>query len=153
MVQFRRPTRVFCVVLSALFVTACTSAGEMSASSTHKTIRNDRGGSVVHYALTTQRLKEERRFVRFSGRCASACTLYLSLPSDLTCIGPGAHFAFHLPYSSPDNPHQETARFMISSYPEWVRTWIASQGGLSKHIKVMGYDYASQYIRPCQTRT
>ncbi len=113
------------------------------------TIRNDRGGQVIHYALRMLRLKEAGRSVRFSGSCDSACTLFLALPASRTCVSPGASFGFHLPYGSSAEGNRIAAGYLTSSYPGWVRSWIASRGGLNGQIKRMSYSYASRYLPTC----
>jgi hypothetical protein len=113
------------------------------------TIRNDRGGQVINYALRMLRVKEAGRSVRFSGRCDSACTLYLALPRSRTCISQGASFGFHLPYGASPAGNRIAARYLLSSYPGWVKSWIQGRGGLSGQIKTMSYAYASQYLPTC----
>jgi hypothetical protein len=95
------------------------------------------------------RLKEAGRSLRFAGRCDSACTLFLALPRAKTCVSPGASFGFHLPYGASRRGNQMAAQYLLSSYPGWVRSWIAEQGGLSGQIKTMSYAYASQFLPTC----
>ena len=153
-----RPTKI--TIALALFgsLTACTQSGDVfegvgagytSASSSHMTVRRDRGGSLVHYAKRTERLRNRNQVVRFAGRCESACTLYLSLPRSQTCLLPGATFGFHKPYGGNMRQNAEASRFMMASYPGWVRDWVNARGGLSTSMKVMSSAYASQYIPQC----
>ena len=62
------------------------------------TIREDRGGHVILYALRMREWLEKGTQVRFAGKCQSACTLYLGLSQEQTCISDGASFGFHSPY-------------------------------------------------------
>jgi hypothetical protein len=43
--------------------------------------------------------------------------------------------------------------YMMSSYPAWVRSWLASRGGLNGRLVTMNYAYASRYMRTCPTQT
>ena len=58
-------------------------------------IGNDSGGYVAEYALRLYEMKEARQRVRFVGVCNSACTLFLALPAEQTCITESAYFRFH----------------------------------------------------------
>lgn len=113
------------------------------------TIRNDRGGQVISYAIRMLKLKQSGRTVRFTGGCDSACTLFLALPRSKTCISSGASFGFHLPYGASGRGNATAAKYLMSSYPGWVQSWLRSQGGLSGRVKTMSYAYASQYLPTC----
>lgn len=117
------------------------------------TIRHNRGGHMLRFSIRAKKLTKQNRTVRFAGICYSACTMYLSMPSHLTCILPGATFGFHMPYGSTPRGNRIAANYMMKSYPEWVRQWIRANRGLSKNIKTMPYDYARQYMRPCMSGT
>jgi hypothetical protein len=114
------------------------------------TIANERGGYVVDYAARMMKLQETNTPVRFVGRCDSACTLYLALSQDQTCIAHGASFSFHAPSASSRYAQHAAETYMLKTYPEWVTAWIDAQGGLSRKIVTMDYSYASQYLRPCE---
>ena len=114
------------------------------------TIRNNRGGHLLKFALRAKQLARDNRRVRISGRCSSACTMYLTMPSDLTCITSRASFGFHLPYGASREDNAVAAKYMIRSYPQWVRQWIASKNGLNHSMKTMPYSYASQYMKTCE---
>jgi hypothetical protein len=74
------------------------------------TIGNERGGYVVDYAVRMVELRESNVDVRFSGHCKSACTIYLALPQDQTCIAPGASFTFHKPNAPTQGARVEFAQ-------------------------------------------
>jgi hypothetical protein len=114
------------------------------------TINNERGGYVVDYATRLLKLQESNAAVRFTGRCDSACTLYLALPQDQTCIARGASFSFHAPSAFSRYAREAAETYMLKTYPEWVTAWIEAQGGLSSKLMTMNYSYASQYLRPCE---
>jgi hypothetical protein len=56
----------------------------------------DHGGRFDVYEAATNRYRFEGRRIYISGRCASACTMALSLKT--TCVYPQASLGFHLPY-------------------------------------------------------
>lgn len=113
-------------------------------------IGNERGGYVVDYAARVLKLQESNAEVRFTGHCDSACTLYLSLPQDQTCIARGASFRFHAPSASSRYARKAAETYMLQTYPEWVTAWIQAQGGLTRKIVTMDYSYASQHLRLCE---
>lgn len=117
--------------------------------SSRVSIGSDRGGYVINYGLRMLRWRQNGTQVRFSGKCQSACTLYLGLASRQTCISSGASFSFHLPYGASRRGNKVARDFMMRNYPGWVKSWIRSQGGLSGGIKTMSYGYASRFIKPC----
>ena len=113
------------------------------------TIREDRGGHVILYALRMREWLEKGTQVRFAGKCQSACTLYLGLSQEQTCISDGASFGFHAPYGVSRGKDKVAQDYMMRNYPEWVRLWIDSKGGLTRQMKTMPYDYASIFLKPC----
>ena len=119
------------------------------AASPAVTIANDPGGTIIDYAVRVKNRERTGTAVRFAGRCDSACTLHLGLPRSKTCIMPGASFGFHLPYGSSPRANREAAAYLMKSYPEWVRAWIRSKGGLGHQVKTMDYAYASTHLRAC----
>lgn len=130
--------------LVALFTLA------MAVNANAYNIGNDRGGVVIKYALRMLNIKESGQSVRFTGRCDSACTLFLALPKSKMCINKNASFGFHLPYGASKRSNAIAANYLMRSYPNWVRAWIRQKGGLSNRIKTMNYTYASQYIPACK---
>ena len=113
------------------------------------TISEDRGGHVILYALRMRKWLEKGTQVRFAGKCQSACTLYLGLSQEQTCITNGATFGFHSPYGVTAGANRVAQNYMMRSYPDWVRLWIDGKGGLTRQIKTMPYDYASIFLKPC----
>lgn len=155
--------RLFSFVLSALLAvspaladsdspflaSSSNAATVVSAASVH-VIANDRGGSIVTYAQEIRRLRHQNKLVVFNGQCASACTMYLSLSSDRTCIAPGASFLFHSAYGASADMNAWGTDFMYNQYPAWVRDWVAQNGGLTDRLIRMDYAYASRFMRPCR---
>jgi hypothetical protein len=116
-------------------------------------IYNDRGGYVIQYAMRLQKLRQAGTPVQFAGACLSACTLYLALPNNQTCISPRASFSFHAAYGAGPKGNAIATSYMLNKYPGWVRSWISSNGGLSRRLITMPYGYASKYMKPCEPPT
>lgn len=112
-------------------------------------IGNDRGGLVIQYALKVARAKKRGKRVELRGRCASACTLHLSLPQEQLCIGKNAFFVFHAPYGSTTKGNARAKAFLLSRYPEWVRSWIRRKGGLTGNALIIPRAYAAKFIKAC----
>ncbi|MEX0346892.1 MAG: hypothetical protein AB3N20_18360 [Rhizobiaceae bacterium] len=116
------------------------------------TIRNDRGGQLFQYAKRIKRASDRGDLVRVAGNCDSACTMFLALPKKQLCLTPRAQFRFHRPYGASQKSNQAASRFMMRTYPHWVRRWIVANGGLSSSLKTMKYSYASRYLKTCPSR-
>jgi hypothetical protein len=109
------------------------------------------GGSVVEYAKRVSKARLGGHAVTFRGRCGSACTLFLALPTSDICITPGASFQFHRPYGASKEFNAWAEEFMLGNYPPWVRRWIEDRGGLSHRLLRMDYSYAAKFIPTCRT--
>ena len=112
-------------------------------------IFNNSGGKIILFALKVAEYRDAGTLVKFSGRCDSACTLFLSLPKQQTCINPGAYFRFHAPSARSSRAERKAQTFMMAKYPDWVRSWIHGKGKLSHQLFRMDYAYASQFIPRC----
>jgi hypothetical protein len=112
-------------------------------------IGNDDGGLVAEYALRLYEMQDAKQKVAFVGRCDSACTLLLALPTEQTCITEGAYFRFHAPSAPSASAAAEVRTYMMRKYPDWVRAWVVGQGGLSDRLATMSYASASKYMRTC----
>jgi hypothetical protein len=143
--------RTVSIALAALATTAVT-AGAVSEAPVFYTVSNDHGGMIVDYAIKTAQLEQTGQTVKFSGRCDSACTLYLGLNEDQLCVTPSARFGFHLPFGSSSQGNRTAASYLLKKYPGWVHGWLRANGGLSRSLKVMPYEYVSQHIKPCDTQ-
>lgn len=148
--RFAAATAAAVMVISAAAVPAMA---ETSRPGKSITIRADAGGQVLDYALRIKRIEKNGNTVRFEGRCDSACTLHLALPSSQTCLMPGASFGFHMPYGSNRRGNTKAAIYMAKKYPEWVLSWLSAHGGLTGSMKRMPYSYASHYLPKCPTTT
>ncbi|HWU63646.1 MAG TPA: hypothetical protein VN112_16625 [Ensifer sp.] len=150
------PLRAFWIAISMLMAVLTAAPAQASSllfdsgnSSRTRTIGADPGGKIITYALKVIELRRQKTIVRFSGPCNSACTLHLSLAGPQTCLLHGASFGFHLPYGVPPTQAQVARDYLLQRYPEWVRMWLASKGGLTAELKTMPYDYARQHMRQC----
>jgi len=112
-------------------------------------ISNNSGGMIARFALKVAEFRNDGTLVKFSGRCDSACTLFLSLPEHQTCITSGAYFRFHVPSARSSRSVRLAEAYMMGEYPDWVLAWIAENGGLSSILITMNYTYASQFIPDC----
>lgn len=112
-------------------------------------ISNNSGGRIIDYAKKAAQFRNSGAMVRFTGRCDSACTLYLALPKHQTCISPGAYFRFHSPSARSQRSARMAQSYMMRKYPGWVKSWIARNGGLSGRLVTMDYSYASKFMRSC----
>ncbi len=143
-------TRYTIVILTIAIVSLSSDALAFNFNKKDEiTISNNRGGHLIKYALQAKKLARDQKKVRIAGRCDSACTMYLTMPRQLTCITPNAKFGFHLPYGSSAKNNVVAAKYMIRSYPGWVKQWIADNNGLSRDMKTMTYSYARQYVKTC----
>jgi hypothetical protein len=113
-------------------------------------IGNDNGGSVFGYARAVSRMRDRNTLIVFDGRCASACTLYLSLQNTRTCLMPGSSFLFHSAYGARPDVNRFATEFMMAQYPAWVQAWIQRNGGLTRRVIRMDYAYASRFMRTCR---
>ncbi len=128
------------------------AAHKIHASGQHAEVRviNDEpGGSIVDHALQAMQWRERGTALRFTGRCDSACTLYLALPHEQTCIAEGAYFRFHAPIADTEVSAKLALNYLMHNYPAWVSSWIEQRGGLSDQLITMDYNYARQFMRSC----
>lgn len=107
-------------------------------------ILDDPGGLIAERAVEVGKLLASKRTVVIAGRCASACTLYLSL--DRVCVTQRAVLQFHAP-SDPS-----LGQFFLHLYPAGIRRWISAQGGLGARVLTMPAAEAARYIPLCPQR-
>lgn len=96
-------------------------------------VSNDWGGPVDDRVKAIARLEATGTQVRITGVCASACTLYLKLPT--TCVAPGARLGFHGPQADNDlgvlplDTFNRYQRLMASHYPAKLSAWFLQGPG------------------------
>jgi hypothetical protein len=148
---------VMALIVAGLFATFQSTSALASAENQQYlkrlkksvSISNNSGGRILSYAIKVTELKRSGTLVRFSGRCDSACTLYLGLPTNQTCVSPGAYFRFHSPSAGSQRSARMAQVYMMGKYPGWVRNWIARNNGLSRQLITMDYGYASKFLKQC----
>jgi hypothetical protein len=139
---------VFARLVCAALLAALTATAAQ-AESTQVIINGDSGGQIIDYAMRYANYQRDKSKVRFEGRCDSACTMFLALPSNQTCLSPGAYFRFHSPYGGTEQQDAIAADILMEKYPEWVKSWIAENGHLTDKLIKMDYDHAKKFLKPC----
>jgi hypothetical protein len=114
-------------------------------------ISADSGGRIGDFVSRLHKYKYANAQVAFSGNCDSACTLFLALPHNQTCVNTGAVFRFHAPTAGSAEVGLAAKHFLMANYPGWVRSWINRHNGLTTQLISMDYNYASKFIRSCGT--
>lgn len=135
------------VAFSSIIVSALTSAQAASTVS----IANNSGGMIALYAMSAANYRDSGTQVKFTGRCDSACTMFLGLPTNQTCVSSGAYFRFHSPFGVSARQQRIAQAYLMHTYPNWVRDWISSNNGLTHQLMTMDYSYASKFMRTCDT--
>ncbi|MDE0590907.1 hypothetical protein OU789_13300 [Halocynthiibacter sp. C4] len=107
-------------------------------------IRNDAGGNLIDRVATIERYRKSDTNVEIrKGYCASACTLFLGLPS--VCVEKGARFGFHGPSSAytgislPPDKFEYWSRRMALYYPPRIADWFLK----SARFRLVGFHYIS----------
>ncbi len=89
--------QLFTVVIITIIVSVFLVVNARAADTV--TIRNNPGGDPYKFASQILKLAEAGTKVVIDGKCASACTLYLSRTSGLdVCVTPRARIGFHSSY-------------------------------------------------------
>jgi hypothetical protein len=140
---------VFIVSTFAAPASLQAESADQSGNGPTVIISNNSGGNIASFALNAADYRNSGALIKFNGRCDSACTLYLGLPSRQTCISQGAYFRFHSPHSASARSVKLAQAYLMQKYPGWVRSWISRNNGLSSNLITMDYSYASKFIRPC----
>ena len=117
----------------ALFL-ALSACGDFEPAYAYDSIAEDDGGLVDVYALAAQTAEP----VRIFGPCHSACTELLAART--VCVSPTAHFMFHAAHNGTDEwgwKYSPTGTaILMRHYSAPLRTWLASQGGLTVHGEI-----------------
>ena len=114
-------------------------------------IAEDSGGEIIEYLLKQAQFRESQTRLQFTGRCDSACTLYLGLPQGQLCLTHEAYFRFHLPIADDEKTVRDAERILLMKYPVWVKSWINANHGLTTDLLTMDYAYASRFLKNCET--
>jgi hypothetical protein len=112
-------------------------------------IADDAGGQIGAYLAKYRALKASGERVEIDGTCASACTMLLGIiPRNRICVTPRASLVFHSAWDMEGDKAvvSEGNRILWSTYPENVRRWIKSHGGLySQMIILRGPELAAMF--------
>jgi len=120
-------------------------------------IHNDNGGYVETYIQREQYTHGER--IKITGRCASACTIFLHNPN--VCATATASFWFHSAYVGGEDrkghfvfvrEDPETTQEMMSYYPPLVRNFIQTYRpfGLNRQMLVLSGKQMLSMIQECR---
>ena len=139
------------ILKAAILTAACVSLA-LPASAGQELVATGPGGNVIEYARMASNARLRNTNVRFTGQCASACTLFLSVPSTRSCITRGTSFVFHSARGSNRAFNNWGTEYLMTQYPSWVQSWINANGGLDRRLLHMDYRYAAQFIPTCNTR-
>jgi hypothetical protein len=124
--------------------------GMTSASATVR-ISQDRGGRIINYLYKFAILRAAGERIVIDGTCASACTMILgAIPKERICVTQRAALGFHAAweFGAGGRPvtSQSGTKFLLTTYPPEIRTWISQQGGLTgRMIFLRGHELAALY--------
>ena len=114
-------------------------------------ISDDVGGRIGAYVEQYSQVKQTGERVVIDGTCLSACTLVLGIvPRDRICVTRRAMLGFHAAWMpGPEGkPIHSTAgtQALWELYPQHVKRWINSRGGLSaKMMFLRGKELSAMY--------
>jgi hypothetical protein len=139
--------------LAALIVGAALAASAPINASAAVRITEDRGGKIGPYLEALMELRGSGERVIIDGPCLSACTMVLGvIPRERICVTQRAQLGFHAawhPTAKGPVTSSAATRLLMDIYPEDVRSWIKSRGGLSRRLIVLkGRELAAMYS-PC----
>ena len=125
----------------------------LSTSPASATVRivGDAGGQIGPYLEQLVNLRSSGERVVIDGPCLSACTMVLGvIPRERICVTRRARLGFHAAWHPGNNGRPITSRggtqLLMDIYPQNVRRWIASKGGLSQRMLYLhGRELASMY--------
>jgi hypothetical protein len=89
-------------------------------------VKADRGGYLHIYERRMQEFFRSGRRVKIDGLCASACTMYLALGSQV-CVTPKAQLWFHTARKASGEINHDWNRHMLSIYPVKVRAFLGNE--------------------------
>jgi hypothetical protein len=114
-------------------------------------ISDDVGGRIGAYVEQYSQVKQTGERVVIDGTCLSACTLVLGIvPRDRICVTRRAMLGFHAAWMpGPEGkpvPSSAGTQALWELYPQHVKRWISSRGGLSaKMVFLRGRELSAMY--------
>ena len=137
-------------ISAALIVAAIITMIATGASATMR-ISDDIGGRIGAYVDQFSAVRNSGERVVIDGACLSACTLVLGIvPRNRICVTRRATLGFHAAWMPGANgkpvPSSVGTQALWDMYPQHVRQWINSRGGLSpKMMFLRGRELMSMY--------
>jgi len=136
--------------IAGLVLGAALAASTASTASALVRIKDDPGGQIGPYLEALVALRGSGEKVAIDGACLSACTMVLGvIPRDRICVTPRARLGFHAAWHPTENgivTSRAATKLLMDIYPEHVRSWIRSHGGLSRRLLVLsGPELAAMY--------
>jgi hypothetical protein len=137
--------------LRAALAGAAFLALAASGASATMRISDDVGGRIGHYVETYSQVRQTGERVVIDGACLSACTLVLGIvPRDRICVTRRATLGFHAAWMpGPEGkpiPSAIGTQALWELYPQHVKRWINSRGGLSaKMMFLRGRELSAMY--------
>jgi hypothetical protein len=126
--------------VALLTVAAAAVLAAVPANATMR-ITADPGGLIISYAQRFSEARARGERVVIDGPCLSACTLVVAMvPHGQVCATPRAVLGFHAawrPSARGRVPSPEATEAMYNMYPENIRQWIVSRGGLNTQLLFM----------------
>jgi hypothetical protein len=94
---------------------------------------DERGGRIVDHWERWKALAAQGGEVEIRGPCWSACTLIMAhISRERLCFDKHAELNFHLAMRPNGEPSMEASRWMVDQYPEDIREWIKTMGGVER---------------------
>ena len=135
----------------ATLIVAAFLAMLASGASATMRISDDIGGRIGAYVDQYSAVRNSGERVVIDGACLSACTLVLGIvPRSKICVTRRATLGFHAAWMPGPNgkpvPSNVGTQALWDMYPQHVRQWITSRGGLSaKMMFLRGRELMSMY--------
>ena len=136
---------------SATLIIAAIMAMAATGASATMRISDDIGGRIGAYVDQYSAIRNSGERVVIDGACLSACTLVLGIvPRNRICVTRRATLGFHAAWMPGANgkpvPSSVGTQALWDMYPQHVRQWINSRGGLSpKMMFLRGRELMSMY--------
>jgi hypothetical protein len=145
--------RLFAIVAFTLVCLGCSTQPKASPLVLH----NDPGGDVDWRQRHVSALRRSGMHVVIDGFCASACTLYLYLPTHQVCVTARSELLFHdVRRMGPGNPIDAAyTDALYRRYPAAVQQWLASVGaypGSGREFIMRGSDLVGR-VPLCKSRS
>jgi hypothetical protein len=129
-------------------------AGSAVAENRNIVIQRDLGGDVGLYEIKVEVFRKLGYKVIIDGTCASACTLFTTLPPGQVCATKRAALKFHrfvMAKRARNAAYVEDRenRMLMAKYPPGIRNWIRRNGGLTRQTLTMRATEINRHIRRC----